>query len=154
MLQHRLDFGPDHAGSRELLVFASKSVGFTWFLCWNLILAQGFFSILAPMLGGDRFFNDFVVRFWVWGSWFSRTALLGLQKALFYKVSILKCYYGSRNRRIGSLNRAPVLGGDRFFNAISSVSISDRFSDRSRLRSKKVSKKVSKRNRNWKNEVC
>ena len=48
------------------------------------------------------------------------------------------------------LNRAPVLGGDRFFNATSSVSISDRFSDRSRLRSKKVSKKVSKRNRNWK----
>ena len=31
-----------------------------------------------------------------------------------------------------SLNRAPVLGGDRFFNATSSVSISDR----SRLRSK------------------
>ena len=53
-----------------------------------------------------------------------------------------------------SLNRAPVLGGDRFFNATSSVSISDRFSDRSRLRSKKLSKKVSKRNRNWKNEVC
>ena len=48
------------------------------------------------------------------------------------------------------VNRAPVLGGDRFFNAISSASISDRFSDRSRLRSKKVSKKVSKRNRNWK----
>ena len=52
-----------------------------------------------------------------------------------------------------SLNRAPVLGGDRFFNATSSVSISDRFSDRSRLRSKKVSKKDSKRNRNWKIET-
>ena len=49
-----------------------------------------------------------------------------------------------------SLNRAPVLGGDRFFNAISSASISDRFSDRSRLRSKKVSKKVSKRIQNCK----
>ena len=49
-----------------------------------------------------------------------------------------------------SLNRAPVLGGDRFFNATSSVSISDRFSDRSRLRSKKVSKKESKRIQNWK----
>ena len=36
-----------------------------------------------------------------------------------------------------SLNRAPMPGGDRFFNAISSASISDRFSDRSRLRSKK-----------------
>ena len=47
-----------------------------------------------------------------------------------------------------SLNRAPVLGGARFFNAISSASISDRLSDRLRLRSKKVSKKVSKRNRN------
>ena len=32
-----------------------------------------------------------------------------------------------------ALSRAPVLGGDRFFNAISSASISDRFSDRSRL---------------------
>ena len=47
-----------------------------------------------------------------------------------------------------SLNRAPVLGGDRFFNATSSVSISDRLSDRSRLRSKKISKKDSKRNQN------
>ena len=102
------------------------------------------------MLGGDRFVNAFFVRFWVWGSWFSRTALLGLQKALFYKVSILKCYYGSRNWRIVFLNRAPVLGGNRFFKATSSVFISDRFSDRSRLRSKKVSKKVSKRIQNWK----
>ena len=49
-----------------------------------------------------------------------------------------------------SLSRAPVLGGDRFFNAISSASISDRFSDRSRLLSKKVSKKEAKRIRNWK----
>ena len=49
-----------------------------------------------------------------------------------------------------SLNRAPVLGGDRFFNAISSASISNRFSDRSRLLSKKVSKKESKRIQNWK----
>ena len=49
-----------------------------------------------------------------------------------------------------SLNRAPVLGGDRFFDGISFVSISDRFSDRSRLRSKKVSKKESKRIQNWK----
>ena len=53
-----------------------------------------------------------------------------------------------------SLNRAPLLGGDRFFTAISSASISDRFSDRSRLRSKKLSKKISKRIRNWKTEVC
>ena len=52
-----------------------------------------------------------------------------------------------------SLNRAPVLGGDRFFNAVSSASISDRFSDRSRLRSKKVSKKVLKRIRNRKVET-
>jgi len=49
-----------------------------------------------------------------------------------------------------SLNRAPVLGGDRVFNAISAASISDRFSDLAKLRSKQVSKKVSKRNRNWK----
>ena len=42
-----------------------------------------------------------------------------------------------------SLNRAPVLGGDCFFNGISCVSISDRFLDRSRFRSEKASKKVS-----------
>ena len=40
--------------------------------------------------------------------------------------------------------RAPMLGGERFCNAISSASISDR----SRLRSKKVSKKEPKRLRN------
>ena len=51
---------------------------------------------LTPVLGGDRFFNVFFVRFWASGGWFSRTALLGLQKALFYKVSMLKCYCGSR----------------------------------------------------------
>ena len=48
------------------------------------------------MLGGYRFFNVFFVRFTAWGSWFSRTAHLSLQKALFYKVSMLKCYCGSR----------------------------------------------------------
>ena len=135
--------------SRERCASASKRLCSVRFPCWILIAARGFFSIFNSHARRGSFFQCFFVRFWVWGSWFSRTALLGLQKALFYEVSILKCYYGSRNRRIGSLNRAPVLGGDRFFNATSSVSISDR----SRLRSKKVSKKVSKRNRNRKIET-
>ena len=100
MLQHRLDFGPDHAGSRELLVFASKRLCFVVFPCWNVSLARGFFWKFNSHARRGSFFQCFFVRFWVWGSWFSRTALLGLQKALFYKVSILKCYYGSRNRRI------------------------------------------------------
>ena len=52
-----------------------------------------------------------------------------------------------------SLYLTPMLGGDGFFNAISSGSVSDRFSERSRLLSKKVSKKVSKRIRSWKLEV-
>ena len=39
------------------------------------------------MLGGDRFFNVLFVRFWVWGSWFSRTSLLGLQG--FYLAMLL-----------------------------------------------------------------
>ena len=42
-----------------------------------------------------------------------------------------------------ALDRAPVQGGDRFFNGISFVSISDRFLDRSRFLSEKASKKVS-----------
>ena len=53
-----------------------------------------------------------------------------------------------------ALDRAPVLGGDRFFNAIISVGLRVDFSDESKFLSKKVPKKVSKRIRNWKNEVC
>ena len=51
---------------------------------------------LTPVLGGDRFFNAFFDWFTAWRSWFSRTARFSLQKAVFYMVFMLKCYYRSR----------------------------------------------------------
>ena len=53
-----------------------------------------------------------------------------------------------------SLNRAPVLVGDRFFNAILPLAVRVDFRIDQGFYRKKVSKKVSKRIRNWKAEVC
>ena len=62
MLQHRLDFGPDHAGSRELLVFASKRLCPVAFPCWNVSLARGFFWKL-PCSAGIVFSMFFLFDF-------------------------------------------------------------------------------------------
>ena len=58
-----------------------------------LFSLEDFYQYLTPMLGGDRFFNVFYIdlRHDAVG-----TARFSLQKALFYKVSMLKCYCGSR----------------------------------------------------------
>ena len=67
MLQHRLDFGPDHAGSRELLTLASKRLCFigvlSYDVCHTLQNKGFFFRNITPMLGEDRFFDEFSLRF-------------------------------------------------------------------------------------------
>ena len=109
------DFLHEVAGSRELLAFASKSVGSAVFSCWNLMLARGFLSI----------FNSHARRGWFFQLFFSSifgVMLLVLENGALGppKTCVLEGFHVKLlfSLEVCLANIVPVLRGDRFFDAI------------------------------------
>ena len=74
-------------------------------------MARGFFRIITPMLGGDRFFDFFFASIWDLRQLVLENGALGPPK-----TSVLHGFYLEILLWLEdfSLNRVPVLGGDRF----------------------------------------
>ena len=109
------DFRLQNAGSRERCVFASKSVCSVVFSCWILILARGFFSIFNSHARRGSFFQCF------FGSIFDvRPLVLENGASGPPKTCVLLGFHVKTLfwLEVSGANAVPVLGGDRFFDAI------------------------------------
>ena len=109
------DFLHEVAGSRELLAFASKSVGSAVFSCWNLILARGFLSIFNSHARRGCFFQCFFLSIFDVRPLVLENGALGPPKTCVLEGFHVKWLF---SLEVFVAHIVPVLGGDRFFDAI------------------------------------
>ena len=115
MLQLDSNFQHETAGSRERRAFASKSVGSASFSCWNLMLARGFLSIFNSHARRGWFFQLFFSSIFDVKQLVLENGALGPPKTCVLEGFHVKWLF---SLEVFVAHIVPVLGGDRFFDAI------------------------------------